>query len=238
MRLTLRTLLSYRDGVLPTKAHEELGQKLRDSQTALDLSNRIDRSLTKPKPLAIELAEIEQTAAPNEVAEFLDGTMSLDRVFTMERKCIASNPMLAELASVHSILARELLGTSKNPSSQPSQAFLARLHALHDPKDSQAENRTAISSPANSNSATKSTSTANQRGHLDIPGVDLESAVSDDNLSMTDLETVQPNRLALQTILLLAVFAALAWWILQETSVLPSIQFPVLNSSKGSSSVP
>lgn len=238
MRLTLRTLLSYRDGVLPTKAHEELGQKLRDSQTAQELSNRIDHALGNPKPLAIELAEIEQTAAPNEVAEFLDGAMSLDRVFSMERKCIASNPILAELASVHSILARELLGTSKNPSSQPSQAFLARLHALHDPKDSQSEHRSPTNSVTKPKSSTKPNSKDNQRGNLDTSGIDLESTVSDANLSMTDLETVHPNQLALQTILLMALFAALAWWILQETWVLPSIRFPLLTPPNGSSSQP
>jgi hypothetical protein len=126
MRLTLRTLLSYRDGVLPPKAHEELSQKFRDSQTAQNLASRIDQAVLEPKPLASELAEIEQTCSPNDVSEFLDGTMSLDRVFAMERKCIASNAMLAELASIHSILARELSGANKVPSSLPSQSFLIR----------------------------------------------------------------------------------------------------------------
>jgi hypothetical protein len=232
MRLTLRTLLSYRDGVLAPKAHEELGRKLRQSQTALDLSDRIDQALSNPKPLANELAEIEQTSSPNEVAEFLDGMMSLDRVFSMERKCIANSAMLAELASVHSILARELLGTSKNPSSQPSQAFLAKLHALHDSKDFIGNQQASSITNTNPYPPAKQTP-GNQR-----TGIDLESSLLDSDPFIGDVDKVQRSRLIFQTILLIGVLAVLVWWILQETSVLPSAQIPALDSSNAASNQP
>ena len=227
MRLTLRTLLSYRDGVLPQKAHEELGLKFRESQTAQSLASRIDRSQTPPASLASELAQIEQTCSPNEVSEFLDGGMSLDRVFAMERKCIGSDAMLAELATVHTILARELLGTSKNPSSEPTAAFLARLHALHEPGEipagyaSQRDasnqdlgprdmDRLSNGTNASSTSAGSTSATAYSKYREDGIGIDLEDGPPD-----MDTGT---RGLFLQTVVLAIALAILGWWILSNTS--------------------
>jgi len=229
MRLTLRTLLSYRDGVLPQKAHEELGLKFRESQTAQSLASRIDRSQTPPASLESELAQIEQTCSPNEVSEFLDGGMSLDRVFAMERKCIGSDAMLAELATVHTILARELLGTSKNPSSEPTVAFLARLHALHEPVQvpaGYAPQRDASNQdlgsrdpdrPSNGTSNGSSTNAGNtsaaySRYSEEAIGIDLEDRPPD-----MDMGT---KGLLLQTLVLAIALAILGWWILSNTSVL------------------
>jgi hypothetical protein len=228
MRLTLRTLLSYRDGVLPQKAHEELGLKFRESQTAQSLASRIDRSQTPPASLESELAQIEQTCSPNEVSEFLDGGMSLDRVFAMERKCIGSDAMLAELATVHTILARELLGTSKNPSSEPTAAFLARLHALHEPVQvpaGYASQRDASNQdlgsrdpdrPSNGTNGSSTnagnTSAAYSRYSEDGIGIDLEDRPPD-----MDMGT---KGLLLQTLVLSIALAILGWWILSNTSVL------------------
>lgn len=227
MRLTLRTLLSYRDGVLPQKAHEELGLKFRESQTAQNLASRIDRSQTPPASLASELAQIEQTCSPNEVSEFLDGGMSLDRVFAMERKCIGSDAMLAELATVHTILARELLGTSKNPSSEPTAAFLARLHALHEPGEipagyaSQRDasnqdlgprdmDRSSNGTNASGTSAGSTSATAYSKYREDGIGIDLEDGPPD-----MDIGT---RGLFLQTVVLAIALAILGWWILSNTS--------------------
>ena len=229
MRLTLRTLLSYRDGVLPTKAHEELGLKFRDSQTARNLASRIDYAQANPKALAIELGEIEQTCAPNEVSEFLDGAMSLDRVYAMERKCISSSAMLAELACVHSVLARELLGTSRNPATQPSPALLARLHALHDPNDRVASDKAAIDKPISGKPASgappaRSSMATVDSGAPEAFGVDLEDNPLDPNSSPNDSSANIASGLILQTVMLAIALAIVAWWILRDTSVLPTIQ--------------
>ena len=228
MRLTLRTLLSYRDGVLPQKAHEELGLKFRESQTAQSLASRIDRSQTPPASLESELAQIEQTCSPNEVSEFLDGGMSLDRVFAMERKCIGSDAMLAELATVHTILARELLGTRKNPSSEPTAAFLARLHALHEPgqvpagyapqRDASKQDLGSRDPDRPSNGTNGSSTNAGNtsapysRYSNDAIGIDLEDGPPD-----LDMGT---RGLLLQTLVLAIALAILGWWILSNTSFL------------------
>ena len=224
MRLTLRTLLSYRDGVLPTKAHEELGLKFRDSQTARNLASRIDHAQANPKALAIELGEVEQTCAPNEVSEFLDGAMSLDRVYAMERKCISSSAMLAELACVHSVLARELLGTSRNPATQPSPALLARLHALHDPNDRVASDNAASGKPASGAPPARSSMATVDSGDPEAFGVDLEDNPLDPNSSPNDSSANNASGLILQTVMLAIALAIVAWWILRDTSVLPTIQ--------------
>lgn len=226
MRLTLRTLLSYRDGVLPPKAHEELGQKFRESQTAQSLASRIERAISEPKPLGLELAEIQQICSPNDVSEFLDGTLPVDRVFAMESKCISSDAMLAELASIHSILARELLGTSKNPLSQPSSALMSRLYSLHDPKD-RAESIPAVNTSTSAGAPTSADAfgidlqdnTMTPDANLDSPALDYSALGS--------IDGTNNKKIALQTVVLALALAVLAWWILQDTSILPALQLRI-----------
>jgi hypothetical protein len=155
--------------------------------------------------------------------------MSLDRVFAMERKCIGSDAMLAELATVHTILARELLGTSKNPSSEPTAAFLARLHALHEPGElpaGYASQRDASNQdlgsrdpdqPSNgtngsSTNAGNTSAAPYSRYSEDAIGIDLEDGPPD-----MDMGT---KGLLLQTLVLAIALAILGWWILSNTSVL------------------
>lgn len=108
MRLTLRTLLALRDGVLDRNATVELQQRMQQSGTAQAIASRIDAVVgdRKLNPLAVD----ERAAGldANEVAQFLDGTMPPDRVPGMERKCLDHNALLAEIAAVHQILSRAM----------------------------------------------------------------------------------------------------------------------------------
>jgi len=108
MRLTLRTLLAYRDQVLDPKDAATLEQQLAESYAARAISDRITHLLANPvaTPLAVDAREFG--LSPNDVASFLDDAMAVDRVADMERKCLDNNVLLAEVASCHQILAQSM----------------------------------------------------------------------------------------------------------------------------------
>jgi hypothetical protein len=113
MRLTLRTLLAYRDQVLGSKDAAILEQRLRESQTARTISERISYLLENPiaPPLAVDVKEFGFD--PNDVASFLDDAMPADRVTEMERKCLDNPSLLTEVASCHQILAKAIRAPSQ-----------------------------------------------------------------------------------------------------------------------------
>lgn len=105
MRLTLRTLLAWLDGVLPGAEQDELAAKVAASPIAPRLVDRIRDvmgrpGLVAPRPDGRGLAD-----DPNTVAEFLDNVLPADRLETFERVCIESDMHLAEVADCHAILA-------------------------------------------------------------------------------------------------------------------------------------
>lgn len=136
MRLTLRTLLSYRDGVLSAKDQEELGQKLRASATAQGIARRMDAARLQIK-LPRYATEPGLQCNANDMSEFLDDVLESDRLFEMERICLKEDALLSEVASVHTILAKEFLpsGASDGLMNVPTQELMTRLYGLHDPQD-------------------------------------------------------------------------------------------------------
>ena len=125
MRLTLRTLLAYRDQVLDAKDTEILEQRLRESQTARTISDRINNLMSNPGVAPIDVDATEFGLNANDVASFLDDTMAMDRIVEMERKCLDRNPLLADVASCHRILAEVL----RNPT-QAAPGLRHRVSAL------------------------------------------------------------------------------------------------------------
>lgn len=105
MRLTLRTLLAWMDGVLPAEAAGQLAEKVAGSAVAQTLANRIRDVVTRPTIAAAPVEGRGLAADPNSAAEFLDNVLPPDRLAEFERVCIESDMQLAEVADCHRLLA-------------------------------------------------------------------------------------------------------------------------------------
>lgn len=105
MRLTVRTLLAWIDGLLGPEDQAALGEKVQASGVAPALVERVRDviarpSLSAPAPAARGLAD-----DPNTAAEFLDNTLAADRLEAFERVCVESDIHLADVAACHQLLA-------------------------------------------------------------------------------------------------------------------------------------
>lgn len=105
MRLTLRTMLATLDADdrLDPADVEELAQKIEQSKFASDLAQRIRRVIQHPRLSAPRL-DGKAGLDLNSVAEYLDNTLSQEKIAEFERICIASDVQLAEVAACHQIL--------------------------------------------------------------------------------------------------------------------------------------
>lgn len=126
MRLTLRTLLAYRDRVLEPKDAEILEQRLRESQAARTISDRISNLISHPGLTPLEIDATEFGEDPNDVACFLDDTMATERVADMERRCLDHNGLLADVATCHHVLVQVL----RSPATQAPPRLRQRVAEL------------------------------------------------------------------------------------------------------------
>ena len=102
MRLTLRTLLAYLDDRLSPANAKELGQKIAKSPFTTELVERI-REVKRRRRLAMPDKPVVMIDA-NLVAEYLDDQLTPELVARVEKELLASDAMLAEVASAHEIL--------------------------------------------------------------------------------------------------------------------------------------
>jgi len=105
MRLTLRTLLGWIDGVLPPEEHDVIGVMVADSKVATRLADRI-RAGAAHGSMDVPLTGGPAIADdPNRVAEYIDNTLLSEHLEAFERLCIESRPHFEELAACHGMLA-------------------------------------------------------------------------------------------------------------------------------------
>jgi len=105
MRLTLRTLLGWVDGILPFEEQRLIGQMVAGSKVATRVAERI-REGAACGSIDVPLSGGPAVADdPNRVAEYLDNTLLSEHLEAFERFCIESRPHLAEVATCHRILA-------------------------------------------------------------------------------------------------------------------------------------
>lgn len=154
MRLTLRTMLAYLDGILDAENSEELGKKIESSQFASALVHRIrdcGRRLRLGAP-PVEGRGLGRDA--NTVAEYLDNTLPQDRVPDFEKVCLESDVHLAEVASCHQILALVHSEHREVPNS-----LRRHIYTLNQP-ESRGSAGPAAAEPAPAGSGTEATSAA------------------------------------------------------------------------------
>lgn len=150
MRLTLRTLLAWLDGVLPDGEQQELGSKVSSSVVATHLVDRIRAAVGRTAIGAPRTDGRGLTEDPNSVAEYLDNTLSSDQLEAFERICIESELHLAEVAACHGLLAE----LARDPTVQHGlqgderQRIQQRLRGLLAGLQDRAATENAVTEPA------------------------------------------------------------------------------------------
>jgi hypothetical protein len=105
MRLTLRTLLAYRDGVLSPADSEDLHRRIQSSHDAGNLLKRIGSVTRMNQVLAPPLFGKGLGGDANSIAEYLDDALQHSQVPELERICLVADVQLAELADCHTLLS-------------------------------------------------------------------------------------------------------------------------------------
>lgn len=129
MRLTLRTLLAYLDRILDEEDTRELENKIKESERASQLVQRITKVLAQRRSdsISIDATGVGQDA--NSVAEYLDNTLPPEQVPQFEQVSLDSDTHLAEVAACHQILTLVLGEPAEVPNDLKHRMYQLRASA-------------------------------------------------------------------------------------------------------------
>lgn len=127
MRLTLRTLLAWIDGVLTPAEREELAGKVAESPVAPKLIERIRLAVEDAEPPPV--GGQSEADDPNAVAEYLDNVLPIEQLEPFERRCLEAPGTLGEVAACHRILADVARhpGSIEPPTGEPRRKLIRRV---------------------------------------------------------------------------------------------------------------
>ena|GEM_PF-1850902 len=108
MRLSLRTLLAFEDGVFDVDQHRRLEHLFTGNRHAEALLYRIRYVVRNPMLGVPGLVNQQEELDPNYVAEYLDHQMSNETQHKFEDYCLSTDKYLAEIASIHNVLTNTL----------------------------------------------------------------------------------------------------------------------------------
>ena len=103
--------------MLDPKEAALLEEKIKESSTAQQISQRIETGMRNRKIAPIPVDAREFGFEANLVAEFLDDTIPMETLPDMERKCLENNTLLIEIGSCHQILSRAISVPASIPAS-------------------------------------------------------------------------------------------------------------------------
>ena len=103
--------------MLDPKEAALLEEKIKESSTAQQISQRIETGMRNRKIAPIPVDAREFGFEANLVAEFLDDTIPMETLPDMERKCLENNALLIEIGSCHQILSRAISVPASIPAS-------------------------------------------------------------------------------------------------------------------------
>jgi hypothetical protein len=125
MRLTLRNLLLYLDHQMAPADAEDFAEKIKQSEFATGLIERI-RSVTRVRRMpAPKLDEKGLGSDANSIADYIENLLPPERIKEFDKLCLDSDMTLAEVASCHHILTLVLAQPV-----QPSDELRDRIYAV------------------------------------------------------------------------------------------------------------
>lgn len=125
MRLTLRNLLLYLDHQMAPADAEDFAEKIKQSEFATGLIERI-RSVTRVRRMpAAKLDEKGLGSDANSIADYIENLLPPERIKEFDKLCLDSDMTLAEVASCHHILTLVLAQPV-----QPSDELRDRIYAV------------------------------------------------------------------------------------------------------------
>ncbi len=144
MKLTLRVLLAYLDGILPKEDQAAVAKMIEDSQVARQILERLRLVVRNPELAAPPVSGPDlRKWDPNRVAEYLDRVLPEDKVTEFERFCLHSDKELAELVGAHHALSLVLRGAPEFDKATRERMY-AVLHEHGEAESAEASERAAF----------------------------------------------------------------------------------------------